>query len=390
MAKLVYLHIPKSGGTSQRTLFFDLYGRKNVMWHGARQPALPRNIPAYDDHALSDYAVIGGHKPIAYYPENLDAFYISVVREPISRVISLYSYYTKPQFADDYHKSAREEALENWKKLGIDTESLVNSINNCERFREEIENYQCYYLSRHENTFDGAVSTLGHSKAIVCDMDSTPRMNTILSDLFGWGPVPQRKLNRSKEKTHESFFNEPGLVETVSELVAEDLRLYEFISKEHQGVFSNIGENSKLPHSLKALTPFTEREENVPPWTQVHVYTKGFVSISSEGTGTTGIVIINYSALQLDLERFPELSIYYTLHDIEGRQIAPDVFRCRLDVPVPANGKSSWNLEVEVPAQYREAASFIQVGLSIEKSKDFAQHNPLHVCSAYIIPPSGD
>ncbi|MDX1733219.1 MAG: hypothetical protein R3228_02595 [Halioglobus sp.] len=31
---IVYLHIPKAGGSSQRTLFYDLFGKERVAWHG--------------------------------------------------------------------------------------------------------------------------------------------------------------------------------------------------------------------------------------------------------------------------------------------------------------------------------------------------------------------
>lgn len=365
--QIVYLHIPKSGGTSQRMAFYDIYGEDSVFWHGIDIDA---GTGLYDENQLKPFALVGGHKPIGFYPQSLDALYISVVREPIIRAVSLYSYYTQPDFAETHFVSTRRKLFQTWQDRGMDSDSMVNSLRRCPEFRQEVENQQCRYISRYENTFEGVIQTLSEVTAVIGELNSTITMNTFLSERMNWRHVHQRKVNTSLEDTHTVILQEPGLEEVMGELVREDLRLYEFISKEHKGLFNNLPGKS-----LSAA----------PPWKQVQVYTKGFVGISKDGSGSTGIAIINNSSMTINRERFPELAIYYTLHRTNGDRIGSDIFRRPLDAPIAARGKLLWDLKVKIPGQHMAEAGYIQVGLSTGASELAANHCPLHLGSANII-----
>jgi hypothetical protein len=93
--KLIHLHLPKTGGTSQRFVLYDLYGKDDIFWFGIDDE--PKSSFVYEQ--VAPFRVLGGHKPIDFYPAEFDALYTSVVRDPVSRVASLYSYYAKPEFA---------------------------------------------------------------------------------------------------------------------------------------------------------------------------------------------------------------------------------------------------------------------------------------------------
>ena len=60
--KLVFLHIPKTAGTSQHQLFNRFYGRDNVFWFG---DSCPGNIKRYPRKLIAESAVVGGHKPLS-------------------------------------------------------------------------------------------------------------------------------------------------------------------------------------------------------------------------------------------------------------------------------------------------------------------------------------
>lgn len=380
---IIYIHIPKSGGSSQLTIFKDLYGSDRVFWHGdennaSREHSNPEDI-------LSRHTVVGGHKAISYYPKDIQALFISVVREPVSRVISLYSHYTKPQFADDYFLASRERLYEIWQERGMDDQSIVNSINQCPEFRQQIENDQCRYLSRYEETLEGVIRTLEESPHLICNLESTAAMNEMLSKRLGWGDIPLRKLNRSREHTHELIMQEAGLTEILRDLLSEDQRLYEHISKAHRGVRNSLPEDLGKSTRLRSNTAISSIGSENSPWKQVQVYTKGFLGINADGFGSAGVVIINSSHIDLTRGNYPELALYYTLHSVAGDQLGGKTISPPLNVPIFAKRHLTWSLKVKIPDQYLAEVACIKVGLAIDATEFVESYNPLHLSAAHIV-----
>ncbi len=163
--KLVYLHIPKSAGSSQRLVLSDVYGDDKVFWYGEDAEAGAE----YAFDAISGYSIVGGHKPISFYPDELDAIYLSVVREPIARAISYYSYLVKPDLAQSRGREfeARSKHTQTWLDRGMDENSILRSLEQCVEFREQVTNLQCSYLSRGEADCESALKTLAQTHALV-------------------------------------------------------------------------------------------------------------------------------------------------------------------------------------------------------------------------------
>jgi hypothetical protein len=210
-------------------------------------------------------------------------------------------------------------------------------------------------------------------------------MNTFLSDLLDWGEVPYRQLNKSKERTHEIILQEAGLEEAISEMVQEDLRLYNFIKEEHGGLYSNLSPGAKLTSGLRPPNPFVKQQQLPSPWKQVQVFTKGYIGIREDGTGSTGIIVVNDSSITISKELFPDLAIYYTLHGINGELLGDELFSRPLEMTIPAKGNLAWNLDVTIPAEFLEDVIRIHVGLLVKPSDKAVDHNPLHLASAHIM-----
>jgi hypothetical protein len=378
--QIVYLHIPKSGGTSQRMAFYDIYGEDKVFWHGLDNDA---GTDQYDEDQLKPFTVVGGHKPIEFYPQNPDALFISIVREPVIRAVSLYSYYAKPDFAEPHFVSTRRKLFQTWQDRGMDSDSLVNSLQRCPEFRREVENQQCRYLSRYGNTFQGVMQTLGEVTAVIGEMDSTATMNTYLSGFMNWGHVRQRKANASLEDTHSFILQEAGAEEALGELLKEDLKLYRFIKDEHQGLYSNAPKKMHWRHLMRPSAPLEENttEEH---WKKIQLYSKGFLGLQSDGSGSLGIVIINHSSVDIDCRQYPELAITYNAFDRSGAELGGQVFSQPMQVPLKAHGKLVLSLEVKLPPELLPDAAGIRVRLAISPSQPLTQFNPLHLASAQI------
>lgn len=379
-SRIVYLHIPKSGGTSQRTILVDLYGEESVYWHGISNVLHGETC---DPSSMNQYSVIGGHHPLSWYPEQLDALFIAVIREPISRVVSLYSYYTRPDLGEPQTRSQRRDIFNLWQQRGMDSNSLVASLEKCPEFRQEVENFQCLYLSRHGGTFAGVMQTLAATSAAVCDVDSVDALNALLSDRLGWGEVPPRRLNRSLERAHEMIMQEPGVEEVLTGLLDEDLRLYRFIREQHGGLYDGMKFDEGL-EKLRPRKPFDSSSDPGPPWMGLQIYTKGYIGIRADGTGTTGIAIVNGSQADMDARRYSNLEICYSVHDSAGEQLGPGVFRTALDQSVRCGDTLIWELPVRLPAGIVKSAARINVWLSVSATESVADMNPFHAGSMQV------
>lgn len=383
--QLVYLHIPKSGGTSQRLAFYEVYGKEKVFWHGFD------NTPDkthYNAVQLQDFMVVGGHQPLSYYPKDLEALYLSVVREPVSRAVSLYSYYCKPAFGEPSAVETRKSLLKIWQQRGMDSDSLLNSLENCPEFRHELQNRQCRYLSRYEHTFKGVLKTLDEIDIVVAEVGSTAKMNKRLSSLLGWGPFRERRVNQSLDDTHNFILQEAGVKEALSDLLAEDQLLFEYITEEHQGLLESTSGNISR-HFQENSTNATITEPNQAlPWANIQTYCKGFLALGRDGTGSIGVAIINNSEQDVHCRKYPDLAICYEAYDRNGASIGRDTFSQPMQIPLMARGKVILSLDVALPLAVIDKAVGIRIWLSVQPGEPITKYNPLHLATAQIIPAS--
>lgn len=81
---LVVVHTPKCGGTSLRATLRTAFGAKNMFVDYKKiDPDRPKAPPG-------SYSVIYGHFPASKYADIQDAMWVTLLREPVDRVLSLY------------------------------------------------------------------------------------------------------------------------------------------------------------------------------------------------------------------------------------------------------------------------------------------------------------
>lgn len=87
--RIVFLHIPKTAGTSTANCFIDMFGPSQVGWMGVNFPF----EDLADGDKLKRFRVIGGHFTKAQTANwRFPAVHVSVVREPVARVLSYYQH----------------------------------------------------------------------------------------------------------------------------------------------------------------------------------------------------------------------------------------------------------------------------------------------------------
>ncbi|MDX1733220.1 MAG: hypothetical protein R3228_02600 [Halioglobus sp.] len=324
--------------------------------------------------------MIGGHQPLRYYPAELDALYLAVIREPISRVLSSYSYCTRTDFAEDIYAPGRRKAVEQWRKRGIDPDSLVNSLRTCAPFRERVSNLQCRYLSRGSATYEDAMDTLSRIECMVCDIAELPRLNAELASRMGWGGVPTQRANRSKPGTEDALDREPEAREIIEELAAEDLRLYDAIRNDFGGLYSNVSAGGAVMAAVQSVE--LQRE---PAWGRVHMFAKGYVAISPQGTGSTITTVVNDGTVAISPDRYPGLSIYYQPMAHDGTPIQGEFARTAVREEIPGGGRLTQPITIDISAVDPAQVASIQVGLALAPDARVADRHPLHGASLQVL-----
>lgn len=223
--KVIFLHIPKATGTSARIFFMDLFGKDNVSWLGvdfSMEELLEGSA------SLLSNKVVGGHfsyslsKSIPGY-NNL---YVSVVREPISRVISLYRYI---QRIESHH--LHEEAQ---------SKTMLEMIETCAEFRNHVSNFQVQYISdissirSKEATFMHAVKNIESSLFYLSSLRNVTGLFQILQKRLAPGTeeLVYGSHNISPNPIEkDNLWNDKELMKKLKELNKEDIEFYKWVDR---------------------------------------------------------------------------------------------------------------------------------------------------------------
>lgn len=245
--QLIFLHIPKTAGTAFRNVVEKNYPYDHYWWGLSEE-----------QEYLDDYGVIGGHKPYQYYSGFLsNKLYLGIVREPVSRILSLHNYYANPT----YNVNAPNKWIN---ELGLDPRSIVNTIKNSRDFRDKIDNYQCYYLSGERN-FEKARKVIESHDFIVGCMDHIDLFMQRIKKRFDWATINLPMANEGAPDYSSQYNQDEELLELLHEYTDEDRKLYEYVL-EHK-VFEHIN-----PHIICDLQNIDKaRETDLTPSLQQSV-----------------------------------------------------------------------------------------------------------------------
>jgi hypothetical protein len=296
MSALVYIHIPKAAGTSHREYLTRVYGKKSIFWYG-----LNSESEIFNKKEVAKAPVVGGHRPLGFYPAAYKALYTSIIRDPVERAVSFFNYRTaKP--SEKYDKKwvkEQESALEYWRAHGIDPASMRKSIENCEEFRRDISNLQCRYLSRHGATFTGVRKTFQQTNMIVGVFDHLQKFNGFFQSELSYAIENNLRANTASTGYSAEILAEPGLVELIRSLNAEDQRLYDFVRYEHAGLYVDADNLSEIRKQVPIPKPQSVKPAESEPveWQKVQIFSKGILKVVP-GTPTEVVLIIKNGSHQ--------------------------------------------------------------------------------------------
>lgn len=216
--KLIYLHIPKTAGSS-----FHHLASKN--FDGRVSLAMPSNI-IYEKWIQS--IMVGGHYFYSDYDGmTTDRLFLCVIRNPVDRAFSLFNYY----------KHAKDGMEDQRIKLGFNPASLRLTIENSNIRQDFVDNCQCLYLAGERN-FGTFQKVINNDYFIIGTFDKLDDWLRYLGEKLRWKSVTMPKVNTAHDSTYMDKLKSDGkLVGLIRDLNNEDMKLYEFIKS--KGIFTN-------------------------------------------------------------------------------------------------------------------------------------------------------
>lgn len=219
---IIFTHMPKTGGVSVNTIVKKQYGAGRVLELGSKRPKdVLENIVSMSFWTILRWRVISGHMIWGIHEWLPKSFtYFTVLRNPIERILSTYSYASASP-AHHLHNDMvrRNMSLEEF----IVWDQAVN-----------INNLQCKLLSGldpyKENHMPTVLMQARYNLDHYCLVGLTERFKeslSIFSGLFGWRNVIIERQNVTPNRIKKKGVS-PSTVRKIEEMNQYDLELYAF------------------------------------------------------------------------------------------------------------------------------------------------------------------
>lgn len=219
--QLVFVHIPKTAGLSLHAALENIYGSEATLRVG-NEEALQR-LRQRPDHQVIDKSYLSGH---FFYNDikdrcHQDAILISILRDPITRILSNYNYIT------------------NWAKHPLYEKTVRQSFSDhVYANREFLRGLCCRHLSGVKKA-DAAIEIVQSRYTLVGTTEHLPAFVTALSQIIG-EEIVQERTNISGGQGPNIDLS-ASLCQALLEITEEDRKLLDFISALPNGLFEGRG-----------------------------------------------------------------------------------------------------------------------------------------------------
>jgi hypothetical protein len=215
MAQAVFLHIPRTAGSSILQAITSALPPDEAYWVGAERD--PNEFWHAADHsAFAGYRFVGGHFDFPL-GEKIpgEKLYFSAVRDPVERALSLFRYIVS---GDDPNHPLRATLA----SLTVEQALEVDD------FRQQIDNLQCRMLTGRP-TFEEARRVMASRPFVVKPYEGSQHLADAICRAIGIEPVTVGRHNVAPAAYREGMAS-AGAIRKIRALTEEDRKLHEFLS----------------------------------------------------------------------------------------------------------------------------------------------------------------
>ena len=374
--KIIFVHMPKAAGSSQLKILEDIYGHDAVFWW----PRIyGQNVKTLQGPDTPRWSVSGGHIPLKNYdmPHNKHALVLSLLREPVERVLSLFDFCARPDNAPDLEsRQARTKMQTELMDDGFDPSSIKQSIERSEVFRNHCHNAQCNHLSLYEPTAAGVKRTLADHNHIIGVTDAIASFHQMLLKTLGW-QAANIVVNKSETPLPPQLLREPGLLDLLRSINQEDEALYRYVTGRNNQLWSHFP-------SLDFVQYFLSRPPKVVPC-DLNTVTGVLISAPQEIELTAGVPtrvkvdITNASKQRVYALREGGLFVSYHLIDKDGHRIQCHGQRTLVPRDVLPKSVVTVDVTITIPKRYEDQVDTLEFGMLYEGRLWFGQTAESHV-----------
>jgi hypothetical protein len=236
---LIFLHIPKTAGTTLNRIIEWQYSALSIFTvdpHGIR--ATPERFKTLSEERRRQLRVVRGHMVYGiheFLPQG--ATYITMLRDPVARLLSAYSFILRRPLNPMHRKLKRGQ-------LGV--EAFI-------RLTPNRQNLQCRILAGikdvtcDQSVLDIAKENITKSFSVVGLCERFQESLILMAETFGW-KIPYYE-NRKVSKVRPAL--EPSVVNMIREHNQLDMELYEFARKRFEDSLHKNG--NVMRQALTAL-----------------------------------------------------------------------------------------------------------------------------------------
>lgn len=229
---LIFLHLPKNGGTTFHSILDRYFKKEETFWidydeNGVWNLDYFKTLPP---EKRQDIRLLKGHMNFGLHSYlNGDSEYITFLRHPVSRTISFYNY-VKNTPGNRLYKQAQER-------------SIVDFITEIQE--PDIVNGQIRKISGIDDTpeamLDKAMENIKLHFSFCGLQERFDDSLVLLSDIYNWNNLRYEKLNVNSKNTppHYSSVNQ-HVIDIILEVNKGDLAFYSLMEKEFDRKFSAV------------------------------------------------------------------------------------------------------------------------------------------------------
>ena len=210
--KLLFVHIPKCGGTTFKATLHQIFGKDKVfkIWNSPNADASVTEFADMDIDQILTYPCIAGHLPYMKAKEKLgdnikQYFVCTLVRNPIDHVLSSWNYINTNSKHSAHHR--------------ISQMSFEDFIEN------ETNNQQCLFICGKPNS-KYAAEILNNEYSLVEPLERFNSFIKRISHEFNYSVRDYKIINKSKKIISKSSLDEKK-INLIKQNNLEDLLLYQ-------------------------------------------------------------------------------------------------------------------------------------------------------------------